>query len=195
MEFAEITLNLLRGSALNPTISAYHQVNGKFTWSATPLAPFGTKVVIHELERGSWDIHGVDGWAKAPAMRHYRCQNVLVRDTLRVRVTDTLAWHPTAFVLPGGSPMEIFCNTADNLIASIKQLSKLNPLLLDERQLQPISATLTDALLEFRQIFHSQQAEAAVDSNSNGQQAKTTGNSSEGGGATQQECRFQCRRT
>ena len=176
IEFAEITVNLLRGSAINPAISAYQQVHGKFDWNATPLAPFGTKVVIHEtpIARGSWDPHGVDGWSISPAMRHYRCQNVLTRDTLRIRITDTVAWHPKAFVLPGGSPIEIFNNTIDNLIDSIKQISKVNYPQLNERQLIPRTATLTDALLEFRKIFHEQSIETIENSSTSHQVTEVT---------------------
>ena len=44
----EMTLNLMRGSAINPTISAWHHVNGIFKWTHTPIAPIGMKVIIHE---------------------------------------------------------------------------------------------------------------------------------------------------
>jgi hypothetical protein len=44
---ANITLNLLRASCLNPKLSAYAQLHGSFDFNRTPLAPPGTKVVIH----------------------------------------------------------------------------------------------------------------------------------------------------
>ena len=60
---AEITLIMLKPSRLNNKLSAYAQIHGAFDFNATPLAPPGTKVLVHELskERKSWDPHGVDG--------------------------------------------------------------------------------------------------------------------------------------
>jgi hypothetical protein len=53
---ATITLNLLRASRLNPRLSANEQLNGTFDFNKTPLAPPGTKVIVHEKPqvRQSW---------------------------------------------------------------------------------------------------------------------------------------------
>jgi hypothetical protein len=45
---AEITLNLLRASRKNPSISAYEAIHGQFDYNKTPLAPPGCKVIIHK---------------------------------------------------------------------------------------------------------------------------------------------------
>jgi hypothetical protein len=45
---AVITLNLLRQSRINPKLSAHAQLHGIFDYNKTPLAPPGTKVIIHE---------------------------------------------------------------------------------------------------------------------------------------------------
>jgi hypothetical protein len=60
---AVITLNLLRQSRLNPKLSAHAQLHGLFDYNKTPLAPPGTKVIIHEKpdRRGSWSLHGLKG--------------------------------------------------------------------------------------------------------------------------------------
>ena len=42
-----LTLNLLRNSRINPRLSAYASLFGNFDFNKTPLAPPGTKVVIH----------------------------------------------------------------------------------------------------------------------------------------------------
>ena len=53
---AEITLNLLRNSRANPKLSSYAYLFGNFDFNATPLAPPGTKVLVHIKvgQRGSW---------------------------------------------------------------------------------------------------------------------------------------------
>ena len=60
---AELTLNLLRPSQLNPKLSAYAQLEGAFDFTCTPLAPPGTRVIVHEkpTQRRTWAPHGVDG--------------------------------------------------------------------------------------------------------------------------------------
>jgi hypothetical protein len=57
------TLNLMRASRINPRLSAEAQLNGAFDYNKTPLAPPGTKVLIHETpnRRRTWAVHGVDG--------------------------------------------------------------------------------------------------------------------------------------
>ena len=72
---ALITLNLLRGSWINPQLSAWAQVHGEFGYNSTPLAPQGTRVLVHEKPsvRGTWAPHAVEGWYLGPALRHYRC--------------------------------------------------------------------------------------------------------------------------
>lgn len=42
------TLNMLRISRINPNLSAHDQVFGVFNYNRTPLAPLGTKIIIHE---------------------------------------------------------------------------------------------------------------------------------------------------
>ena len=53
---AELTLNLLRPSRLNPNLSAYAQLEGAFDFTRTPLAPPGTRVIVHEkpTQRRTW---------------------------------------------------------------------------------------------------------------------------------------------
>jgi hypothetical protein len=44
---AELTLNLMRGSRMNPKLLAWEQIIGRFNFNATPIAPPGIKVLAH----------------------------------------------------------------------------------------------------------------------------------------------------
>jgi hypothetical protein len=68
-----ITLNMLRRSRINPQLSAQAQINGAFDFNRTPLAPPGTKVLIHEKPstRGTWAPPAIEGWYLGPSQRHY----------------------------------------------------------------------------------------------------------------------------
>jgi hypothetical protein len=71
----ELTLNLLQFSRRDPTKSANKEVNGKFDYNKTPLAPLGTKGLVYEdpAIHASWAPHGTDAYYVGPAPKHYRC--------------------------------------------------------------------------------------------------------------------------
>ena len=46
---AELTMNLLRSSRINPRLSAEEKMNGTFDYNSTPLAPLGIKVLSFEM--------------------------------------------------------------------------------------------------------------------------------------------------
>jgi hypothetical protein len=77
---AELTLNLMRSSGITPHMSAWHQLRGPYSYAATPIAPPGMRVVIHEKpdKRPSWGYHGTDGFYVGPALQgSYRCLSSL----------------------------------------------------------------------------------------------------------------------
>ena len=75
---AVLTLNLLRGSRLNPRLSAWAQLHGTFDFNRTPIAPPGIRVLVHEKPptRTTWSPHAADGWYTGPALDSYRCFTV-----------------------------------------------------------------------------------------------------------------------
>lgn len=99
---ATITLNLMRKSRLYPLLSAHNQLHGVLNYDRTPLAPPGTKVLIHEKPqvRGSWAPHGAEGWYVGPALEHYRCYTTFVTSTARNRIADTVEFFPTHTHMP-----------------------------------------------------------------------------------------------
>ena len=74
---------------------------------AHPLSVFGMRVV-HEkpMVRSTWATHGKDGFYLGPALTHYRSWRVYVTETGGTRVSDTLAWFPTPYTMPGHSSEE-----------------------------------------------------------------------------------------
>jgi hypothetical protein len=93
---AEMTLNLMRGSKTKQPVSAYEHIHGPYSFERNPIAPIGTKVIIHESpeKRPSWSPHGLKGFYIGPAMEHYRSYRILVDGTRKIRVSDSVAWHP-----------------------------------------------------------------------------------------------------
>ena len=115
---AILTLNLLRQSRMNPTLSGYAQMHGEFNYNATPLAPPGTKVIIHEKPtvRGTWATRGVKGWYLGPSMNHYCCHHVYITKTRGERDSDCIEFFPHKTPLP-------YISSADNSIIAARELS------------------------------------------------------------------------
>ena len=127
---AMITLNLLRGSRLNPKLSAYAQVHGPFDFNRTPLGPPGTKVLVHEKpsSRASWDPHGVEGWYIGPALDSYRCYRVWIPSTRGERDTDTLEWFPHYVKMPTASSLDIIQAAVQDIKQALQHPTKESPI-------------------------------------------------------------------
>jgi hypothetical protein len=92
----------MRGSHINPKLSAWNQAYGNYDFNCTPIAPPGIHVIVHEKPalRQSWAAHGVDGWYIGPALDSYRCYCTYIWLTQLERISDTLAWFPTKIPMP-----------------------------------------------------------------------------------------------
>ena len=93
---AELTLNLLRHSRLNPKLSAWEQIHGRYDFNRTPIAPPGIRVKAHArpTQRQTWALHTFDAWYVGPAMEHYRCYTVWATQTRQLRTVNQLMWFP-----------------------------------------------------------------------------------------------------
>ena len=99
---SEMTLNLLRQSRCNPRLSAFVYLQGQHNFSKNPIAPPGTRVIIHRKvhQRKSWDFHGQHGWYVGPALEHYRCYRCYIPSTGKEIITDTVKFLPAKIPFP-----------------------------------------------------------------------------------------------
>ena len=95
---AEMTLNMLRPSRLNPRLSTYAQLSGDFDYNKTPLVPLGTNVLVYETptSRKSWATHGVEGWYVGPAIEHYRNFRCYIPTTGSEHIVETVEFFSQA---------------------------------------------------------------------------------------------------
>ena len=126
---AEMTLNLLRGSRINPRLSAYAQLHGHFDFNRTPLAPPGIRVLVHikPSERTSWSPHGEDGWYTGPALEAYRCYTVWLWETRATRTCDTLTWFPTKTVMPLASSNDLILAGIQDIVQALEKPTAGSP--------------------------------------------------------------------
>ncbi len=92
----ELTLNLLQFLRQDPTKSANEEVNGKFDYNKSPLAPLGTKGSVYEdpAVRASWAPHGTDAYYVGPALKHSQYLRFYMPGTRRYCVADTWQLYP-----------------------------------------------------------------------------------------------------
>ena len=83
---------MLRSYRTNPSLSSHAAINGNFDFNATPLAPPGTKVLIHgeASNRPSFSTHAVDGWYIGPSPNHYLCYHCYIPSTASTRHANTV---------------------------------------------------------------------------------------------------------
>lgn len=145
---ANITLNLLRGSRINPKLSAWAQIHGAFDYNRTPLAPPGTRVLAHEPAaiRGSWAPHATEGWYIGPALDSYRCFTVWIDSTRRTRIVERCTWFPTKVHLP-------LLTTADTIAHALQDLSEALQAPSTEAILPHLEDSDRQALIEINTIL------------------------------------------
>ena len=99
---AIMTLNLLRGSHISLSLSAYTQLNGLMYFTKIPLTPLDIRTLIHEKSGygNSWTLYAQPGWYIGPAMDHYRHYTVHMTKTRSLRFTYILTWFPSKVVMP-----------------------------------------------------------------------------------------------
>jgi hypothetical protein len=144
--------NLLHGSRINPKLSAHAQLHGNFDFNRTPLAPPGTRVLVHvkPTKRTTWLLpHGADGWYTGPALESYWCYTVWMWDTRSTRICDTLTWFPTKTTMPLASSNNlILAGIKKDIVHALHNLSPGSPL-------APLTDSHHNALTELKSILTS----------------------------------------
>ena len=127
--YANLTLNLLRESRTRPGVSAWEHIRGPINWDGCLFAPPGLAVLTFETkaQRGTWGPHGLESFFLGPALDAYRCHRVYVPSTNRDRTTDTVAWIPEPFRLPGSEPLELVAAAITDLTATLQASQQFPP--------------------------------------------------------------------
>ena len=130
VEQAELTLNLLRNSRVNPKLSAWAYLFRNHDFNKVPLAPPGTKIVLQSKpdQRKSWAFHGEKGYYVGPAPEHYRYVRCFIPKTQKERITDTVTFIPKVIPIPHASIDDHLRKTVDDLVHLLtKKPSLISP--------------------------------------------------------------------
>ena len=93
---------MLQQSRINPKLSAHEQIFGTFNYQRTPLAPLGTKVIIHKRpdQRKMWDKNGLPGFLVNQAKDYFRSYQVSVTKIGAIQISDAIQIQSTKYTMP-----------------------------------------------------------------------------------------------
>ena len=124
-----ITLNLLRPSRVNPKLSAYAYLFGKYDFNFFPMAPPGTRSVVHNKpdQRASCAHHGTPAWYIGPSLEHYCTMKCHMPAIGSVLYTDTLQFIPATFKSPETTTEDYLRQYVGDILALLRDLPKKLP--------------------------------------------------------------------
>ena len=104
-------------------------LNGPYDFNRTPIAPLGTKCLVHEKPaiRGTWTPHTVDGWYVGPDQDHYRCYMVYIPITKGTRQSETVEFFPYRVTMPATFTADLVVETAKDLTHLLQNPAPASP--------------------------------------------------------------------
>jgi hypothetical protein len=104
-------------------------MEGSYLFDATPMAPPGTKVLVHlkPTRRKSWSFHASNGWYIGPSLKHYCCIHAIMEGTGRERLTDTFCFKHHAMAVPNITPTNQIITATRHLTAAISGIQESPP--------------------------------------------------------------------
>jgi hypothetical protein len=145
-----MTLDMLRHSRINPRLSAHTQIFVVSDYNRTPLAPIGTRTVVHERPaqkgRTTFGDHGVIGWTTGPALDHYRHWDFYIPKTTGTRGSDTVVFLPEKYSMPTTASADRAAAALEELTEALKNPAATKPFLNTGSKLDTAIEALTEIL-------------------------------------------------
>ena len=98
-------------------------VGKKFNYSATPLSPIDTNVIVHTkpARHKSWDFHGKDGWSVYVSLKHQLCQFVVSKLSKSLVTSDTTVFWPHHITQPTFTPEDRVTHGLQQLVFVLQE--------------------------------------------------------------------------
>jgi hypothetical protein len=104
---------------LNPLLSTHEALEGTFSFDATPMAPLGMEVLVHQKPSRckTWGYHAAKAWYLSHAASHNNCICVIMKEMGGERVTDTFRYQnhaiPVQVITATDCILEATCRLTD----------------------------------------------------------------------------------
>ena len=105
-------------------------MEGEFPFNATPIAPPGSEMLMHENpnRRKTFNFKEKKAWYIAPCFRHYQTFKGIMASTGAERLSDTVRFKHHAIKILHLTPADIILEAARTLNTAIKQQTKKDPM-------------------------------------------------------------------
>ena len=103
-------------------------MHGNFNFNATPMAPLGTKVMVHSnpSKRASWDLHDEMGWHIGPLLNHYRCVKYFITRTRVVVDADAVEFFLHSIPFPSVTLQDFLVQAASDITSILNKPPNLS---------------------------------------------------------------------
>ena len=120
------SVNIVRKCRQNPLLSAWTSMEGEFHFYATPIAPPGSEMLMHEKpnRRKTFGFNAKKAWYIAPCFKHYRTFKGIMASSGAERLSDTVQFKHHVITIPHLTPADIILEAALQLDSAIKQQPK-----------------------------------------------------------------------
>ena len=122
----DFSVNIVRKCRQNPLISAWAAMEGEFHFNATPIAPPGSEMLIHERpnRRKTFGFNEKKAWYIAPRFKHYRTFKGIMASTGAERLSDTVRFKHHAITIPHLTPAYRILEAARQLDSATNNIPK-----------------------------------------------------------------------
>ena len=111
------SVNIVKKCRQNPLLSAWAAMEGEFHFNATPIAPPGSEMLMHENpnRRKTFVFNAKKSWYIAPCFKHYQTFKGIMSSTGAEILSGTVRFKHHAITIPHLTP-------ADRIMESARQL-------------------------------------------------------------------------
>ena len=119
---------MLRTSRNNNKLTTYEELNGKFDWNRTPIAPLGTGglLFIHPDSHNTFDPHCDEAFTVGRSRHHYCLLEFYVPTTRGYRISGTFRLNPTHWKISTISEQDKTVAAATDLLEQHKKFTPLS---------------------------------------------------------------------
>ena len=105
-------------------------MEGEFHFNATPIAPPGSEMLMHENQnqRKTIGFNVKKAWYIAPCFQHYQTFKGIMASTGAEIISDTVQFKHYAISIPQLTPTDRILKSARQLDSAIKQHPKKSPM-------------------------------------------------------------------
>jgi len=122
------TLNLLRTSRRDSSVSAYQEMEGDFDFNKTPMAILGLRALayVDPTIRAAWEPHALDAIYVSSCKQHYRLLEFWIDKTKNYRTSGTYRTYPAHCSTPTLSEADKTIIAATELVRELNSKSPIN---------------------------------------------------------------------